>query len=86
MVLKFGADVTVYYFQVYVGNEGTAEQGLGSRVVKDASKDILDKGYHIFLLLSSLTLANDFLKKTYSTATVLPNRKHLPAFSKRQRI
>ena len=37
-----------YSFQVYAGKEDSAEQGLGSRVVKDLSKDILGKGYHLF--------------------------------------
>ena len=35
-------------FQVYAGKEDSAEQGLGSRAVKDLSRDILGKGYHLF--------------------------------------
>ena len=75
-------------FQVYAGKEGSVEKGLGSRVVKDVSKDILGKGYHLFFdnFFSSPTLACDLLKdKTYSTATVLKNRKYLPLFFKRSK-
>ena len=72
-------------FQVYAGKEGNAEQGLGSRIVKDLSKDILGKVYHLFFdnFFSTPTLASNLLtNKTYSTATVLANRKHLPHFFK----
>lgn len=75
-------------FQVYAGKEGSPEQALGSRVVKDVSKDILGKRYHLIFdnFFSSPTLASELLaQQTYCTATVLSNRKHLPAFFKTSR-
>ena len=53
--------------------ENSAEQGFGSRVVKDFSKDILGKSYHLFFdnFFFTPMLASDLLtNKTYSTATV----------------
>jgi hypothetical protein len=35
-------------FQVYVGKELSSESGLGARVVKDLSRSLVHKNYHIF--------------------------------------
>ena len=46
------ADSTNSYvsqFQVYVGKETSTETGLGARVVKDLTRDLVHRHHHIFL-------------------------------------
>ena len=72
---------------MYAGKQ-ESEQALGSRVIKDVSQDILDKGYHLFYnnYFSGPALACELLmQKTYSTATVNSNRKALPQFFKKSK-
>ena len=39
----------VSQLQVYVGKETSTETGLGARVVKDLTRDLVHRHHHIFL-------------------------------------
>ena len=74
-------------FQVYTGKVGnTSEKNLGARVVTDLSKDVLNKGFHLYFdnfFSSPSLLADLYTKNTYCVGTVRVNRKHFPIFGKR---
>ena len=74
-------------FQVYTGKVGnTSEKNLGARVVTDLSKDVLNKGFHLYFdnfFSSPSLLADLYTKNTYCVGTVRVNRKHFPKFGKR---
>ena len=73
--------------QVYTGKVGnTSEKNLGARVVTDLSKDVLNKGFHLYFdnfFSSPSLLADLYTKNTYCVGTVRVNRKHFPKFGKR---
>ena len=73
-------------FQIYTGKLADAtEKNLGSRVVKDLSKEIQNKNYFLFFdnFFSSPTLLADLMgSKIYCVATVMANRKEFPTFDK----
>ena len=75
-------DIATCCFQVYTGKVGdTSEKNLGARVVTDLSKDVLNKGFHLYFdnFFSSPSLLADLCtKKTYCVGTVRVNRKHFP--------
>ena len=50
-------------FQVYVGRETCAERGLGARVVKDLTKNLEDKNYHISVIIYS-QVSHSFMNYT----------------------
>lgn len=60
------------------------EKNLGSRVVKDLSKDIQNKIFLFFdnFFSSPTLLANLMGFKIYCVATVMANRKEFPNFDK----
>jgi len=76
----------VHQFQIYTGREtvqGTrvAEEGLGSRVVRDMTEKIWNRNHHIYMdnYFSSPALFCDLLNKgTYCCGTVRMNRKGMP--------
>ena len=73
-------------FQIYTGKlADVTEKNLGSRVVKDLSKEIQNKNYFLFFdnFFSSPTLLADLMgSKIYCVATVMANRKEFPTFDK----
>ena len=70
-------------FQVYVGRETSAERGLGARrVVKDLTKNLEDKNYHIFCdnFFSSVSLFHELHQKgVYATGTLRADRRGFPS-------
>ncbi|KAK3755676.1 hypothetical protein QZH41_000647 [Actinostola sp. cb2023] len=72
----------VCQFQVYTGRpRGGAEHGLGERVVKDLSRELVDGHYHLYFdnFFSSYHLMKSLLDDgIYATATTRPNRKEFP--------
>ena len=68
-------------FQVYVGKEVTSEKGLGARVVKDLSRDLIGKHYHIFCdnFFTSIRLFDELHQKgIYATGTLRADRRGFP--------
>ena len=76
------------YFEIYLGKQGdTTEKGLGRKVVLNMTKDIYNKGYHVYFdnFFSSPDLASQLIdKKTYCGATVRAGRKCFPVFNLNQ--
>ena len=72
----------VCQFQVYTGrpNQGQ-EHGLGERVVKEPSRDLVNGNHHLYFdnFFSSYKLMKDLLvDNIYATATTRSNRKDFP--------
>lgn len=69
-------------FQVYTGKvNDTAEKELGSRVVKDLTRDLVGKGHHIYFdnFFNSIALQKQLQAELiYACGTVRSNRKGLP--------
>jgi hypothetical protein len=70
-------------FQVYTGKkEGQGrEDNLGSRVVKDLTRKITDKGHHVYMdnFFSNPTLFEELAKEAiYCCGTARGNRKGMP--------
>ena len=68
-------------FQVYVGKEGEAEDGLGARVIKDLTQNIKNKYHHVYCdnFFTSLFLLEDLMKDgIYGCGTIRTNRKGFP--------
>jgi len=71
---------------VYTGKVGqTTEKNLGARVVKDLSKPLRGKIYHLYFdnfFYSPTVLAELLDFKIYCIGIVVANRKHFPKFKK----
>ena len=68
-------------FQVYTGKKKGAETGLGTRVVKDLTRNIVGKNHHIYCdnFFTSIGLFQELLdKKIYACGTIRSNRKFFP--------
>ena len=68
-------------FQVYLGKQGSVEEGLGARVVKDLTKGLANKNHHVYFdnYFTSLPLLTDLLADgIYGCGTIRSNRKWLP--------
>ena len=71
----------VSQFQVYVGKEGSAETGLGARVVKDLTSTLVKKNYHVFCdnFFTSVNLFHQLHSDgVYATGTIRANRRGFP--------
>ncbi len=69
-------------FQVYIGKQGNAEDGLGARVVKDLTNKLHNKYHHVYCdnFFTSFFLLNDLHKDgVYCCGTVRSNRKEFPS-------
>jgi hypothetical protein len=78
-------------FQVYTGKkEGQGrEDNLGSRVVKDLTRKITDKGHHVYMdnFFSNPTLFEELAKETiYCCGTARGNRKGMPETLKNAKL
>ena len=72
----------VSQFQVYVGKEVSSERGLGARVVKDLSRELVGKNYHIFCdnFFTSVALFDQLHQEgVYATGTMRCDRRGFPA-------
>lgn len=68
-------------FQIYTGKVDTSEKHLGTRVVKDLTKDIAGENHKVYFdnYFTSMQLMNDLKKsKIYACGTVRKDRKGLP--------
>ena len=68
-------------FQVYAGKTKEAKTGLGARVVKDLTRNIVGKIHHIYChnFFTSIGLFQELLdKKIYACGTIQSNRKFFP--------
>ena len=68
-------------FQVYVGKEKSSEKGLGARVVKDLTRKITHRNFHIYCdnFFTSPILFHDLLNDgIYACGTVRSNRAGFP--------
>ena len=71
----------VSQFQVYVGRETSAETGLGARVVKDLTQNLVGKHHHIFCdnFFTSVRLFEELHERgIYATGTLRADRKGFP--------
>lgn len=70
--------------QVYTGKENDVpERGLGERIVKDLTRDILGQNHHVYCdnYFTSVPLFEELLdNSTYACGTIRANRKGLPPF------
>ena len=68
-------------FQVYVGKEVSTEMGLGGRVVKDLTRTLVNKHYHVFCdnFFTSVQLFHQLhCDGVYATGTIRPDRCGFP--------
>ena len=71
----------VSQLQVYVGREISPERGLGARVVKDLTRSLVNKHYHIFCdnFFSSVGLFHELHEQgLYATGTLRSDRRGFP--------
>ena len=71
----------VLQLQVYVGREISPERGLGARVVKDPTRSLVNKHYHIFCdnFFSSVGLFQELHEQElYATGTLRSDRRGFP--------
>ena len=72
----------VSQFECYTGKKGTtSEVGLGGSVVKRLTRDLVGKGYHIFMdsFFSSVNLYKELLiDNIYATGTLIYRRRNFP--------
>jgi hypothetical protein len=72
----------VSQFQVYVGKEvSSSETGLGSRVVRDLTRTLVNKKFHIYCdnFFTSIPLFSELMKEgIYACGTIRANRKGFP--------
>ena len=69
-------------FQVYVGRETSTDRGLGARVVKDLTRNLIDKNYHIFWdnFFTSISLFHELHEEgVYATGTLRADRRGFPS-------
>ena len=68
-------------FQVYVGKEKSSEKGLGPRIVKDLTRKVTHRNFHIYCdnFFTSPILFHDLLNNgIYACGTVHSNRVGFP--------
>ena len=75
----------VYEYQVYCGKEKRSETGLGSQVVRDLKRSIVEKTitYTVIMFLQALHFFKDLLEeKIYACGTMRSDRKFYPTVFK----
>lgn len=68
-------------FQIYVGKETSTERGLGARVIKDLTRNLVLKNYHIFCdkFFTSIKLFQElYQERVYATGTLRADRRGFP--------
>lgn len=76
----------VCQFQIYTGKDGNTEKQLGTRVVKNLTRELIGGNHHVYFdnfftsVNLMISLRND---QIFSCGTVRPNRTGLPKSEKK---